>query len=115
MGETSSKPAERIRNFPPISHVLAMKGCPEVIDNLNNCLKYKGGHYLSSLRCHCIGSRSNLVSNQKSRRNLICHRCEKQIKFINELCYCPKDSGEKCHHGTSCCDNRKIKAWTSGH
>uniref|UniRef100_A0A183CCS7 DUF3795 domain-containing protein n=1 Tax=Globodera pallida TaxID=36090 RepID=A0A183CCS7_GLOPA len=218
MGETSSKPAERIRNSPPISHVLAMKGCPEVIDNLNNCLKYKKlkaiehiGNMLSNLgldnitrafkkaveenmicsccgkqvklideicycpdsagRCHCTGCCDTLQSprdvlfppisqvlnrngcphlmdylnnclkhkntkaiehtgtllsdmgldnitaafKKAAEENMICHRCKKEIKFIDELCYCPEDSDEKCHHGTSCCDNRKIKALTSVH
>ncbi|KAI3420865.1 hypothetical protein GPALN_014483 [Globodera pallida] len=174
MGETSSKPAERIRNVfvqggrnrilsPPISHVLAMKGCPEVIDNLNNCLKYKKlkaiehiGNMLSNLGldnitrafkkavdcCDTLQSPRDVlfppISQVLNRNgcphlmdylnNCLKHKNTKaiehtgtcllaiwEIKFIDELCYCPEDSDEKCHHGTSCCDNRKIKALTSVH
>ncbi|KAI3416424.1 hypothetical protein GPALN_005956 [Globodera pallida] len=134
MGETSSKPAERIRNSPPISHVLAMKGCPEVIDNLNNCLKYKllrhvtvsagcsvPAHLTSVLNrngCpHLMDYLNNCLKHKNTKaiehtgtllsdmgldnitaafkkaaeENMICHRCKKEIKFIDELCYCPED------------------------
>uniref|UniRef100_A0A914HDF9 Transposase n=1 Tax=Globodera rostochiensis TaxID=31243 RepID=A0A914HDF9_GLORO len=127
MGETISKPVKWIGNklyklgedvlFPPISYVLAMNGRPDLMDSLNNGLKYKKTEAI----IHIVEMLSDLgldhivIAFKKAvEEKMVCRRCGKEIKFIDELCYCPEDSGEKCHHGTSCCDNRKIKAVTSG-
>ncbi|KAI3420862.1 hypothetical protein GPALN_014480 [Globodera pallida] len=117
--KTSSRalPSPQDVLFPPISQVLISNGCTQVIDNLKNCLKYKNTKAIEHTGT-LLSDRGldNITAAFKKavEEDMICERCEKEIKFIDELCYCPEESDEKCHHGTSCCDNRKIKALTSG-
>uniref|UniRef100_A0A914HSP4 Uncharacterized protein n=1 Tax=Globodera rostochiensis TaxID=31243 RepID=A0A914HSP4_GLORO len=120
IGDGSSSSARALPSsqdilFPPISYVLAKNGCPELLDQLNNCLKYQRvkaiehiGEMLSDLGLdHITRAFKQCVAEKK-----ICRCCGKQIGHIDELCYCPSSAG-RCHC-TNKCNNRKIKALTSG-
>uniref|UniRef100_A0A183BNB2 J domain-containing protein n=1 Tax=Globodera pallida TaxID=36090 RepID=A0A183BNB2_GLOPA len=99
--------------FPPISIVLGLHGHPHLIDCLNSCMITKNknamkhiAHMLRALALDHI----TVAFVKGVEKEMICYKCKKKVTSIDALCYCPELSFRECHHGDSCCNNRKILA-----
>uniref|UniRef100_A0A183BSD5 Activin_recp domain-containing protein n=1 Tax=Globodera pallida TaxID=36090 RepID=A0A183BSD5_GLOPA len=95
--------------YPPISHVVATMGSPQFMEIMNECLEDQNPLALYSvgqaLRNHGLGF-IGAAFKQAITERMICRDCIELI-VLDDLCYC-QDSKTKCHHGTTCCEKRKI-------
>uniref|UniRef100_A0A914HR02 Secreted protein n=1 Tax=Globodera rostochiensis TaxID=31243 RepID=A0A914HR02_GLORO len=102
--------------FPPISYVLVLNGRPDLIDSMENGVKYKNEKAIESIGRQLRDLGLDHITDAfvtGVKQDMFCSKCNRKIEHIDELCYCSSSRSE-CHHGTGCCNNRKIKALTSG-
>uniref|UniRef100_A0A914H8U8 Uncharacterized protein n=1 Tax=Globodera rostochiensis TaxID=31243 RepID=A0A914H8U8_GLORO len=114
---TSTRPLPSWQDvvFPPISQVLVENGCPTLIMNMNNCLQTKNTNAIAhtGIMLSNRGLDHITIAFKKAvEENMVCRCCGTQMTYIDDLCHCPR-SAERCHC-ISKCDNRKMKALTSG-
>uniref|UniRef100_A0A914GW23 Uncharacterized protein n=1 Tax=Globodera rostochiensis TaxID=31243 RepID=A0A914GW23_GLORO len=100
-----------VQQFPPISHILNTLGSPQLMDTLNECLEYQNPRAIENTGRVLSNHGLNFIMaavKQGIAEQMICRCCGEHIA-LDDLCYCP-DAKTKCHHGTSCCETRKIVA-----
>ncbi|KAL3102682.1 hypothetical protein niasHT_027770 [Heterodera trifolii] len=85
---------------PPITHVLSAHGCDYLLPCCINIFQSGNKKALESVRMQFSDLGLDHISDafvKGFNMEMICAKCAKEVKHIDELCYCT-EATNKCHH-----------------